>query len=863
MVSVLPPAAQLSAAFRDNKNSAEFATSDFVPTFAKSSQQQKKSSVTAGTNMGGGPIGGGGGSRYNTSSGLHRLNSSVNSSKELRSLHMRSQSMPEAAYLQQQQQQQQQAHQQIQQQQQQQPQQSQFHPDPPSGRSATKMPSRTPSFHHHPGVQVQLRRSHTNVSDFMAIRSRRQLQPTPTGMLHAAALPYNPFGSSQFLSSLDADHHPTAYFLHHPHAQHPHLARPHPLHHPHAEFLIPARSRSNIANFCPPPPHMPLYQHRSLGYLSSAVAASQADLHQQQAVSTAAAAARRLSQSAKDVTQPLHVDCSVEYDLGNQPKIPKDSAPLLIIHPAYQQQHQQQQQKRDNANSGPSANSGSGSRFHPYSSMPSSPTNILDSSLSDMSCSTPSSGGEKYSSNSTASTNLTQSAPSKKHHHHQPHHHQQQPEALYSNQQQLQQQQQPGHVNSNTRLARHQSFLATTSASRNRSSEAVSVNGIQFQQQQQQQQQQLSAVDLHSSNSVLQGGGGGRSSSSGNNNRRQLSGLQRSMTTMNSQYGQQYQLQHQQQPKQGSQYRVRREVSEDEQHLPKIFNHHHHHQQQHSNQQQHAGKLTVLAEQDNSEQQQQPQQQQRRFSKGFHLSMPDITKSHAMSMMMMTDNTVTPPAKQSSGPPSKLGYHQHPSSAGDGTGTHHRRHVSSAATCKARRNLGPKMEAARKLSSESSGDSGASTGSISQPSLPLEQYQQVQQQQQQYQQQQYVQQRHHHHHHPLPTQHHHQHMQQQHLNNRNHHRHSSIMVASQSNFCDSGLGTPSSDQLQQLQGYHTGQLGGGVTVLSSDESEEDLEDQEALDQEEDVEEEDESQCHGMGKWRSSVSGQFLLKLICK
>ena len=47
----------------------------------------------------------------------------------------------------------------------------------------------------------------------------------------------------------------------------------------------------------------------------------------------------------KDLSRPLHVDCSVEYDLGNQPRIPKNSAPLLIIHPAYQQQ-----------------------RFHPYSS---------------------------------------------------------------------------------------------------------------------------------------------------------------------------------------------------------------------------------------------------------------------------------------------------------------------------------------------------------------------------------------------------------------------------------------------------------------------------------------------------------------
>ena len=37
----------------------------------------------------------------------------------------------------------------------------------------------------------------------------------------------------------------------------------------------------------------------------------------------------------KNVTTPLFVDCSVEYDLGEQPVIPKDSEPLLTIHPEY------------------------------------------------------------------------------------------------------------------------------------------------------------------------------------------------------------------------------------------------------------------------------------------------------------------------------------------------------------------------------------------------------------------------------------------------------------------------------------------------------------------------------------------------
>merc|ERR1712001_800507 len=38
---------------------------------------------------------------------------------------------------------------------------------------------------------------------------------------------------------------------------------------------------------------------------------------------------------AKSATNPLFVDCSVEYGLGEQPVIPADSEPLLSIHPDY------------------------------------------------------------------------------------------------------------------------------------------------------------------------------------------------------------------------------------------------------------------------------------------------------------------------------------------------------------------------------------------------------------------------------------------------------------------------------------------------------------------------------------------------
>jgi len=45
--------------------------------------------------------------------------------------------------------------------------------------------------------------------------------------------------------------------------------------------------------------------------------------------------AQQQTPQAKSATSPLFVDCSVEYDLGEQPVIPADSEPLLSIHPEY------------------------------------------------------------------------------------------------------------------------------------------------------------------------------------------------------------------------------------------------------------------------------------------------------------------------------------------------------------------------------------------------------------------------------------------------------------------------------------------------------------------------------------------------
>merc|ERR1712066_1128661 len=39
--------------------------------------------------------------------------------------------------------------------------------------------------------------------------------------------------------------------------------------------------------------------------------------------------------AGKDLSSPLFVDCSIEYELPNAPRIPKNSLPILMIHPGY------------------------------------------------------------------------------------------------------------------------------------------------------------------------------------------------------------------------------------------------------------------------------------------------------------------------------------------------------------------------------------------------------------------------------------------------------------------------------------------------------------------------------------------------
>ena len=256
-----------------------------------------------------------------------------------KSIHLRSQSMPEAVYLQ---------HQQAMKQ--------ATQPPPPQFKPARmRHPSGTQSGSN--GIQmVSLRRSHTNVADF----SRRR-PPQTRYWNEGCELPsYGPMYLARSRSNIAAlGLNPEAVY------------RPNGL---------PKTSINRASSFYHHRDHRPMQTARSLGFLAASNLS-----HSRSSITERPGA---FSQSCKDLSQPLHVDCSVEYDLGNQPKIPKDSAPLLIIHPAYAQ---------DTGLTETASNS----RFHPYNS---SSTSMISPGTDFKSKGSSSGHGTSLASSSLSST---------------------------------------------------------------------------------------------------------------------------------------------------------------------------------------------------------------------------------------------------------------------------------------------------------------------------------------------------------------------------------------------------------------------------------------------------------------------------
>ena len=312
--------------------------------------------------------------RYNTAAAAASMSTSFyvpgkatkpqRSNSTAAALHLRSQSVPEAVYLEQQQQHGQQVGLPL--------------PLPPQPlvlqRASPTKQFRVMHFHGHPPPPPPpppavpgLRRSHTNATEFAASRRRFQSGAARLGV-SSSCYAARQFGSNQHLNlECGAGAALNTFFPPPPPLPPPppvplpghlagfqpeetargHLHQRHPL----------SRSRSNAASLRPQPPpppqpsfhlhHNPLYT-RSTSHLfhrGSPPAASA----QFAASSLGGGGGGCGSLQMLLLQQPLHVDCSIEYDLGKQPLIPAGSEPLLIVDPAYAAAAAERRQERQEA----------------------------------------------------------------------------------------------------------------------------------------------------------------------------------------------------------------------------------------------------------------------------------------------------------------------------------------------------------------------------------------------------------------------------------------------------------------------------------------------------------------------------------
>ena len=264
-------------------------------------------------------------------------------------LHLRSQSVPEAVYLEQQQQQ-------IglplvlQQRTSPTKQLRVMHYGLHGGHLHPPPPPPPPAAHQGSG----LRRSHTNATEFAASRRRFQSGAAKLGVSYLVQQQQQrQFGSSQHLNAPPE----LSSFFPPPPPPMPamplagHLAgfQPDPEQQPrsyiHSQPQQPrnlSRSRSNVAslrpNLLPPPPPQqqpqPFQHSRNPLYTrSTSHLFRPQDLEFPASFSATSRGCSSLQMLL--LQQPLHVDCSIEYDLGKQPLIPAGSEPLLIVDPAY------------------------------------------------------------------------------------------------------------------------------------------------------------------------------------------------------------------------------------------------------------------------------------------------------------------------------------------------------------------------------------------------------------------------------------------------------------------------------------------------------------------------------------------------
>ena len=183
------------------------------------------------------------------------------------------------------------------------------------------------STHHSSAIKKRnnIRRSQTNVCDIVPSVPHHRA-PLTAGVYEAFLPPPNlnaiglPVGASNINQSRNRTQ---SFYL-------PNYIRPTSLSHQNLQM----GSQQNLCLSDQMMSHYPIHHVKALSHRDLGIMNEQKNLSQSWYHRSAPNISQNMS-SPQSLTTPLFVDCSVEYDLGDHPPVPANSEPLLSIHPEY------------------------------------------------------------------------------------------------------------------------------------------------------------------------------------------------------------------------------------------------------------------------------------------------------------------------------------------------------------------------------------------------------------------------------------------------------------------------------------------------------------------------------------------------
>lgn len=179
--------------------------------------------------------------------------------------------------------------------------------------------------------RAALKRSQTNVCDLVPSVGHHRA-PLTAGVYEQFLPPPNlnaiglPLGASthqrqRTQSFYMSNHHRSSSLSHHN------------LHHMGSQHSLCRGGDQMLANY--PINHAKALSQRDIGIMNEQKNLSQSWYHRSVPNISQQPSMQQQQSSAQSLTTPLFVDCSVEYDLGDHPPVPANSEPLLSIHPEY------------------------------------------------------------------------------------------------------------------------------------------------------------------------------------------------------------------------------------------------------------------------------------------------------------------------------------------------------------------------------------------------------------------------------------------------------------------------------------------------------------------------------------------------